>query len=55
MSNAEYTVLMLNHLNGNPPSKKDLKMKGDPVKPTSKTKRQVDFKDQNGNAGFRVF
>lgn len=55
MSNVEFQVLMINNLRKNPPSNNDLAAKGDPVKPTSKTKRQIDFKDRNGNAGFRVF
>ncbi len=55
MSSVEFQVLMINSLRNNPPSKKDMMAKGDPVKSTSKTKRQIDFKDRNGNAGIRVF
>ena len=55
MSDTEYIVMMLNHLNGNPPSKKDLKTKGDPVKSKKRTTRQYDFRTKQGDVGIRAF
>jgi len=60
MSTEEYSAFMVGYMCANPPTKKDKKVKGDPAKPQPKgtistPRKQWDFKDKNGNVGFRVF